>query len=238
VKYPRRLCIATIVLILVTYSGVLSAQDVAASGRINLIGHNSDATSVVVWLSPIAGASAATTDNSHRHLRLIQKDKRFAPRLLVVPVGSAVEFPNLDPWFHNVFSLFEGKRFDLGLYEAGSSRTIRFDNAGISYIFCNIHPEMSAIIVAVPTTYYAISDRKGEVNIRNVPAGRYVLHLWQENVPAKDLNALTREVELSGASFSFGTIDLQERVSLHMSHKDKYGQDYAPPEPTNPIYAR
>jgi plastocyanin len=237
-KYSRRLCVLTILLILITGSGVLSAQNVAASGRIKLIGHHSDAAGVVVWLSPVGGASAAPPEDGRQHLRLIQKNKMFEPHLLVVPVGSAVEFPNLDPWFHNVFSLFEGKRFDLGLYEAGSSRTIHFDKAGISYIFCNIHSEMSAIIVAVPTTYYAISDRKGEVNIKNVPAGRYVLHLWQESVPAKDLETLTREVELSGASFSFGTIEIQERGSLEMPHKDKYGQDYVPPDPTNPIYSR
>lgn len=237
-KYPRRLRISTILLILVTCGEVLSAQDVTATGRVKLIGHHNDAAGVVVWLSPIDGASVAVADNSHRRLRLVQKDKRFEPHLLVVPVGSAVEFPNLDPWFHNVFSLFEGKRFDLGLYEAGSSRTVRFDKAGVSYIFCNIHPEMSAIVVAVPTPYYAISDRKGDVNIRNVPPGRYVLHFWQEYVPAKDLEILTREVEVSGPSFSFGTIELQERVSLHMSHKDKYGQEYPATEPANPIYSR
>jgi len=237
-KYSPRLLVCGILLILITCSEVLSAQNVEVSGRIKLIGRHSDAAGVVVWLSPIGGASVATPENGQRHLRLIQKNKMFDPHLLVVPVGSAVEFPNLDPWFHNVFSLFEGKRFDLGLYEAGSSRTIRFDKAGISYIFCNIHPEMSAIIVAVPTTFYALSDQKGEVNIRNVPAGRYALHLWQESVTAKDLETLTREVELSGASFSFGTIEIQERGSLQMPHKDKYGQDYVPPDPTNPIYSR
>jgi len=65
--------------------------------------------------------------------------------VLVVPVGSVVDFPNHDPFFHNVFSLFDGKRFDLGLYEAGATNSVRFDRLGVSFLFCNIHPEMSAV---------------------------------------------------------------------------------------------
>ena len=85
---------------------------------------------------------------------LRQKNKTFEPHLLVVTKGSTVEFPNLDPWFHNVFSLFNGKKFDLGLYEAGTTRTVHFDREGVSYIFCNIHPEMSAVVVVVASSYY------------------------------------------------------------------------------------
>ena len=102
----------------------------------------------------------------------MQRNKSFDPHLLVVPVGSVVAFPNRDPFFHNVFSLFEGKRFDLGLYEAGSTRDVHFDKPGISYIFCNIHPEMSAVVVALDTPYYGISDQHGQVVItRMCPAG-------------------------------------------------------------------
>ena len=88
----------------------------------------------------------------------MQKDKTFTPHLLVIPTGSTVDFPNLDPFFHNVFSEFNGKRFDLGLYESGSSRTVHFDHDGVSYIFCNIHPEMSAVIVTLSTPYFGVSD--------------------------------------------------------------------------------
>ena len=89
------------------------------------------------------------------HAVLQQKNKTFEPHLLVVTKGSTVDFPNRDPWFHNVFSLFNGKRFDLGLYEAGTSRTVHFDREGISYIFCNIHPEMSAVVVVLASQYFA-----------------------------------------------------------------------------------
>ena len=96
------------------------------------------------------------------HYRLLQKDKTFTPHLLVIPTGSSVDFPNLDPFYHNVFSLFNGKRFDLGLYESGSSRTVHFDHDGVSYIFCNIHPEMSAVIVTLSTPYFGVSAANGE----------------------------------------------------------------------------
>src|SRR5256885_8877747 len=108
--------------------------------------------------------------------RLAQHNKSFEPHVVVVPVGSVVAFPNRDPWFHNVFSLFEGKRFDLGLYEAGTSRAVHFDRPGISYIFCNIHPQMSAVVVTLNTPYWTFSDRNGHVTIANVPVGRYALH--------------------------------------------------------------
>jgi plastocyanin len=134
----------------------------------------------VVWLTPVADAYTEltrATPSPHAHFQLVQRNKRFEPPLLVVPVGTAVEFPNRDPFFHNVFSLFEGRRFDLGLYEAGSTRTVHFDRPGISYIFCNIHPEMSSVVIALSTRLYALSDAAGRISIASVPAGRYMLHV-------------------------------------------------------------
>ena len=103
---------------------------------------------------------------------MIQKNKQFDPHMLVVPVGSMVQFPNHDPFFHNVFSLYNGKRFDLGLYETGSERGVRFDREGVSYIFCNIHPEMGAVILALSTPYYDMSA-DGAIVIPRVPPGKY-----------------------------------------------------------------
>src|SRR5882762_1954412 len=109
------------------------------------------------------------------------------PHVLVVPVGSAVDFPNRDPFFHNVFSLFDGKRFDLGLYEAGASNSVRFDRLGVSFLFCNIHPEMSAVVIAVDTPYYGVSDRAGNITVSGVPDGTYEVHVWHERSLAEDL---------------------------------------------------
>src|SRR5262249_17788227 len=137
-----------------------SGQEVTVTARVAMVNNQnhakiSDNGNVLVWLVPSGSVDpAALSAFEAQHLQLTQKNKSFSPHILVVPVGAVVAFPNRDPIFHNVFSLYEGKRFDLGLYEAGSTRDVRFDKPGISYIFCNIHPEMSAVVVALDTPYY------------------------------------------------------------------------------------
>ncbi len=224
-------------------AAMLVAQDVSVTGRANIIklekSSARDNANVVVWLTPINTSNARlATPAPNQRLRLVQKDKTFEPHLVIVPVGSVVEFPNHDPFFHNVFSLFEGKRFDLGLYEAGGTRLVRFDRAGICYIFCNIHPEMSAVVVVLNTPYYAKSDRSGHLTIPQVPAGRYVLHAWYEGSSAEDLNALSREITISEVNASLGTLRIPETNDLRLAHKNKYGRDYDNPNPVNPAYER
>jgi plastocyanin len=194
-------------------------------------GPSENAADVVVWLNrldpdPDESKPAAQT---HPKLQILQKNKSFQPHLLVVPVGAMVDFPNRDPFFHNVFSLFDGKRFDLGLYEAGSTNSVRFDRLGVSFLFCNIHPEMSAVVVAVDTPYYGISDRSGHVSIPNVPDGKYEMHVWYERSLPEDLKGLARSVTLSADKTNLGTIALPENPSFTATHKNKYNQDYTPP---------
>lgn len=223
-------------------------QNVSVSGRVDLTRVDNgkertpsltiDKSNVVVWLTPEdSGISPAPDLAGQPHAQLVQKDKSFKPHVLVVRAGTAVDFPNRDPIFHNVFSLFEGKRFDLGLYEAGTSRTVHFDRPGVSYIFCNIHPEMSAVVVAVPTPYYGISDRAGQVNIAKVPSGRYLLHVWHEGSMPEPLKSLTREIAVSGETASFGTLHITEAANLYQAHKNKYGRDYDSKEPTTSVYS-
>jgi len=191
---------------------------------------------ILFWLTPVeGGVPASLPAKTSPRLRLVQKNKSFEPHVLVVPVGSLVEFPNRDPFFHNVFSLFEGKRFDLGLYEAGTTRDVRFDKPGVSYIFCNIHPEMSAVVIAVQTPYYATSDARGEITIRDVPAGRYTLRVWYEAALAETLNSMTREITVSEENLALGVLRLA-RTNVVQSHKNKYGRDYDPPAPDSPAY--
>jgi hypothetical protein len=144
-----------------------------------------DASNVAVWLTPLDAALPSRP--AQPPPRLVQKNKVFTPHVLVVQAGASVEFPNEDPFFHNVFSLFAGKRFDLGLYESGSSRAVHFDRPGASFLFCNIHPEMSAVVVVVPTPFYGLSDAAGRVNIAAVPDGRYQLKLWHERSSPDEL---------------------------------------------------
>jgi plastocyanin len=187
-----------------------------------------DAANVVVWLTPLDDAGQAATP-ARQTPQLVQRNKTFEPHVLVVQVGSEVQFPNKDPYLHNVFSLFDGKRFDLGFYEAGSSRSVHFDKAGISFLFCNIHPDMSAVVVAVETPYFALSDRSGRVAISNVPNGRYRLRVWYERSVAQDLDALSRMVTISDSARSLVPIQVIENPDFTFAHKNKYGQDYVPP---------
>jgi plastocyanin len=197
-----------------------------------------DASNVAVWLIPIDNASnvSAARTSAKPIPQLVQRNKTFEPHVLVVQVGTLVQFPNRDPFFHNIFSLFDGKRFDLGLYEAGSSRTVRFDRPGVSYLFCNIHPEMSAVVIAVATPYFGLSDRSGRVTIDGVPDGRYEMQVWYERTRQADLNQLAEEVNISAAARSLGPLNLVEDPSFTEAHKDKYGRDYVPPP--NPGYLK
>jgi len=191
-----------------------------------------DASDVVVWLIPLD--DAATMQAQPEHIpEIIQRNKTFEPHVLAVQVGTVVAFPNEDPFFHNIFSLFDGKRFDLGLYEAGTTRTVRFDRAGVSFLFCNIHPEMSAVVVAVATPYFALSNRAGHWAIPDVPDGRYELHVWYERSVPEALNALTRIIVVSPSNRSLDRFRLVENPNFTLSHKNKYGLDYVPPPRSN-----
>jgi len=182
----------------------------------------------VIWLESLAGTPAPPF-MPHGRYTLLQKDRTFIPHLQVIPVGTVVQFPNVDPFFHNVFSLFDGKRFDLGLYEAGATNSVRFDHVGVSYLFCNIHPEMSAVVVAVDTPYYGIPDKAGNVAIANVPDGRYEMHVWFERSTPEALKGLARSVRIETESRDLGTVTVLQDPSFTPTHKNKYGQDYAPP---------
>ena len=198
----------------------------------------SDATAVV-WLLPASSPPAPNTDRpktTARRLTLLQKSKRFDPHVMVVEVGTMVDFPNRDPFFHNVFSLFDGKRFDLGLYEAGSTRSVRFDRPGVCYIFCNIHPDMSAVVVVVNSPYYTISKSSGEFEISGVPPGRYELNVWAEHSLPKTLKELSREVAVGKDPTVLGTIHLQTSRELFTIHPNKYGKSYDPQVFSSPTY--
>jgi hypothetical protein len=214
------------------------AQQASVAARVRLGHHDNDKVArtdsggVVVWLRPLDPVQVPSNPPAKR-LRLVQSHKTFEPHVLVVQVGSVVDFPNHDPFFHNVFSLFEGKRFDLGLYEAGATNSVRFDRVGVSFLFCNIHPEMSAVVVTVDTPYSGVSDAGGNVTIANVPDGRYEVHYWSERGLPEAMKQLTKIVSISGSSRSLEAVEIAENPSFTNAHKNKYGQEYAPPANTD-----
>ena len=128
----------------------------------------------VVWFDVHDAAPARNA-----HAVLDQRNLTFDPHVLAIQVGTAVELPNHDRVFHNVFSFHDGKRFDLGLYPVGTSRRLTFDRPGLSRVFCNIHPGMAAYVLAVETPYFGVSDPNGRFAIPLVPSGTYTYHAWR-----------------------------------------------------------
>jgi hypothetical protein len=231
-----RLCVPVAILC----SGLAYAQPMTLTAAVTVISEkrkSQDASNVVLWLTPTEGTRLPSVPPARPSPppRLVQRNKSFEPHVLVVPVGTTVEFPNRDPFFHNVFSLFEGKRFDLGLYEAGSTRNVVFDKPGISYIFCNIHAEMSAVVLVLNTPYYGTSDRRGQILLHNVVPGRYILHVWYEGALPDTLSAITREITILDSTSTLGLLRVPAS-NLPQEHKNLYGRDYTPPSPAGPTY--
>jgi len=222
-------------LILVLTFPLLAAAQARITGQVE-VEHPShakgekDSANVVVSLVPEGNTPIEVTPKRYR---LAQKNKSFEKHLLVIPTGSIVDFPNFDPIFHNVFSLFEGQRFDLGLYETGSSRSVKFSKPGVSYIFCNIHPQMEAIVVSLPTSWYAVTGPKGTFSIDDVPPGRYGLRVWYERANPEDLSRLNRVVTVAGDT-NFGSMTIRETSEVPPPHKNKYGRDYDVSSPDSP----
>jgi plastocyanin len=129
---------------------------------------------VVVWLED--GPAGTRPDEPQPVMD--QRNLQFLPQVLAVRVGTTVRFPNEDRVFHNVFSFKDGKKFDLGLYPVGAVKAVRFDQPGVSRLFCNIHPKMAAYIVVVDSSYFATTDKNGAFAL-DAPRGTYTYRAWR-----------------------------------------------------------
>jgi plastocyanin len=109
-----------------------------------------------------------------------QRDRRFVPDLVVIPAGSTVSFPNLDPIFHNVFSLSKAKSFDLGNYPKGQTRLVTFPAPGVVAMYCHLHSNMAATIVVAPNRWAVRADANGAFTLKDVPAGTYTIVAWHK----------------------------------------------------------
>lgn len=201
--------------------GVVELLNVKTKGRDGRV----DKSGVVVWLET---TGAPIQRSTRKRQVLSQKGKRFNPHILVTEVGAQVDFPNEDPFFHNVFSVFDGRRFDLGLYASGETRPVNFNRPGISYIFCNIHPQMSAIVIALETPFHAVTDQNGAFLISGVPTGRYRLELWHERSTQEHLATFSREIQIGQNDLDLGALQLTEAGVLLQPHQNKYGEEYDP----------
>jgi plastocyanin len=170
----------------------------------------------VVYAEPLDGAAPRRPGT----FALNQRHKTFLPSVLAVPAGSTVAFPNDDLIYHNVFSLSGPQPFDLGLYRAGDSRERRFDRPGVYRVFCNIHPQMTALVVVVPTPYVTVADASGRYTLE-LPPGRYRLTaLSERSAPVF--------VEITAGPGSSAAVDvrLDESRWAAVPHLNKHGLPY------------
>jgi plastocyanin len=142
----------------------------------------------VVYVDRIpARAESALAAMPEVRARLAQKDQTFVPRVIAIPVGARVDFPNQDPIYHNVFSFSPTRRFDLGKYPRGSSRSVDFPRAGLVNVYCDIHSDMEAFILVVPNRAFARPDAAGQFALPDLPPGDYRLHAWHPDFGAQEL---------------------------------------------------
>ena len=170
----------------------------------------------VVYAEPIDSAAPRVP----KRLTLAQKNKTFQPRVLAVPLGSTVEFPNNDGLYHNVFSLSAPQPFDLGLYRSGDSRSRTFTAPGVYRVFCNIHPQMSAVVVVAPTAFATVAATDGRYTL-DLPAGRYRVTALSERAAPVSV-----EVASTQGATSVPELTLDESQWMAAQHKNKFGQEY------------
>jgi plastocyanin len=230
----------------ICFSAMLAMPALALTvrGSIELVGSSNpmvrrhkDYSGVVVWLEPLGGGSLAAGPFPRKPAQMSQKNKMFIPHVLAIPVGGSVSFPNFDPIFHNAFSNFNGQTFDVGLYKPGSSRTVAFQREGIVRVFCNIHPQMSAVIVVLGTPYFAVTNKAGFYEIDGVPAGEYQLHLFHERADTETLQSLERRVKVENSPVELASLSISENGYLAVPHKNKFGKDYPPVIEDQPAYS-
>jgi plastocyanin len=114
--------------------------------------------------------------------RMIQKDEAFEPRVVAITKGSTIDFPNADPYFHNVFSLSGGGSFDLGRYKQGESRSRVFTKPGLVKVYCHVHSQMSASILVMGNDHFTRPRTDGAFALTDIPAGTWRLSVWQERL--------------------------------------------------------
>ena len=208
--------------------GIAAGQTI--KGVVALVGsevrptRKADAAGAVIWLEPVGTGRRPSAPP--KPVAMGQRNQMFVPHVIAVEVGTAVDFPNNDPFVHNVFSNYDGQVFDLQLYAPQTARRVVFRRPGIVRIFCNIHEAMSAVIAVLPTPYFAVTDGTGRFEIQ-APAGDYRLQFWHERAQPDVLARLARPVTLGAEPVSLPETQIVTSSQPPAAHKDKYGHDYA-----------
>jgi plastocyanin len=193
----------------------------AVSGQVVIIERpgevSEDLANAVVFLEPV-GAKAKAASPVTTTIAL--EKRQFSPRVRVVVEGSKVEFPNQDPWNHNVFSKVNGG-FDTGVYGRGKTKDQKFEQAGVYSLYCNVHPRMTAFVIALKTPFFTQAGADGRFTLENIPAGQYKLNVWHDRT-----QLVTRDVTVPPGGLSNVRMELDGRGYKFVQHKNKFGQTY------------
>ena len=202
-------------------------------GRVTLADNGrakTDAGNVAVWIE----GTRIEEPNPHPPVkppRMVSTHKTFLPRVVSVPAGQAVTFPNEDPIFHNVFSVSGENRFDLGLYRSGRSKDRTFAVPGLVRVYCNIHPQMVGYVRVVNSSFAAVTGADGSFAFDGVPAGERQVRAWCEAGGEASATVVVRPNQTAAAALTFDVSAFKPQP-----HKNKYGQDYPPPPPDEDRY--
>ncbi len=154
-------------------------------------------------------------------ITISQKGTQFSPRNVVIQRGDTLEFLNDDITFHNVFSLSKTKPFDLGIYPQDSSKFVQFDGAGLVRVYCNIHPNMTANVLVLNNSFFAITDQGGNFEIHDVPESQIVLRFWSERTAQKSV-----DLSIEGSTAALPQVELNDGPRRKL-HKNKFGKPYS-----------
>jgi hypothetical protein len=195
-------------------------------GKVSFVtkrGQNPVVSETLVWLEPVGGRLPKVIPGK---FQMVTRGKMVMPHVLAIPLGSTVDFPNDDPISHNLFSLSSNNAFDLGLYRRGSGKSMKFDTPGLVNVYCNVHPNMSAVIHVMATPYYGFTDPKGNYVIGSVPPGRYRLIAWNEQGGQTESPI---EITPSGTVSGNMALMLDSRNYRLTQHLNKVGKPYQAP---------
>jgi len=210
---------ARAVAILLLLGSAAAAGAGTVRGRVALVDKNGkpakDVAEAVVW---VEGPKVRPRPAS---AKIVMKNKAFSPRIVVVPVGGSVEFPNDDPVFHNVFSVSGENRFDLDLYKRPKSGVAKFEKAGLVRVYCNIHPQMSAFVLVRDNPFWARPAPDGTFTIEDVPAGDWVVKAWHERSGEGQ-----QAVAVPADGVAEATVSLDTSKWKRAPHKNKFGKAY------------
>lgn len=200
-----------------------TVQAAVVSGNVTFVtkrGQRPNIAETLVWLDPADGRAAKKPPAS---FSMTTRGKALLPHVMAIPAGSTVVFPNEDPITHNLFSLTPGNAFDLGLYRKGSGKTRKFDTPGAVNVYCNVHPNMSAVIHVMPSPYYGFVDATGNYSF-DVPPGRYRLVAWNE------IGGMTSaDITVTGTSVTGNrALVIDGRNHRDLPHMNKEGKAYRP----------